>query len=118
MKIGLIAIQCYDFDKMLNFWQEALDYCPREPHEEGLVVLCDPKGEGPSLSLNKVGERWSGKRSRLHLDLYTSDQLNEVKRLLLIGARPYNWKYPKHADYVVMQDPDGNLFCIVQKFDI
>lgn len=115
MKIGSIVIQCYEFDKMFDFWKKALNYQPREPAQGGWVVLCAPKGEGPNLSLNKVNEHRSGKRSSLHLDLYTSDQMNEVKRLLSIGARPYNWRYPKDADYVVMQDPDGNLFCIVQK---
>jgi catechol 2,3-dioxygenase-like lactoylglutathione lyase family enzyme len=118
MRIGSIVIQCYEFDKMLDFWQKALDYHPREPAHEGWVVLCDPGGGGPNLSLNKVNARRTGKRSRLHLDLYTSDQVGEVKRLLSIGARSYNWEYPKDADYVVMQDPDGNLFCIVQKSGI
>jgi hypothetical protein len=48
------------------------------------------------------------------LDLYTRDQKGEVDRLLSIGARSYPWRYPEDADYVVLQDPDGNLFCVVQ----
>ncbi len=31
------------------------------------------------------------------------------------GPNVYPWRYPKGADYVVMEDPDGNLFCVVQK---
>jgi len=38
-------------------------------------------------------------------------------RLLKIGARRYPWTYPPGADYVVLEDPDGNLFCVVQKND-
>jgi hypothetical protein len=34
--------------------------------------------------------------------------------LLKIGAKKYPWRYPKDADYVVLEDPEGNLFCIVQ----
>jgi hypothetical protein len=37
MKIGSIVIRCYEFDKMLAFWQEALHYVPREPATDGWV---------------------------------------------------------------------------------
>ena len=42
MKIGSIVIRCYEFDRMLAFWQEALHYVPREPVDDGWAVLCDP----------------------------------------------------------------------------
>jgi len=73
MKIGAIVIRCYDFEKMLAFWQEVLHYVPREPAKGGWVVLQDPAGRGPNLSLDRFSERRKGKRSRLHLDLYTSE---------------------------------------------
>lgn len=95
---------------MLSFWKEALYYIPREPASDGWVVLRDPQGKNPNISLNKVPERRSGKRSRLHLDLYTDNQQQEVERLLTIGAKSYPWRYPPDADYVVLEDPDGNLF--------
>lgn len=115
MKIGSIVIQCQEFEKMLDFWQKALHYVPREPANDGWVVLRDPEGKGPNISLNKVQEKRSGKRSRLHLDLYTDSQKEEVIRLLAAGAKPYPWRYPRYADYVVLEDPDGNLFCVVEK---
>jgi len=115
IKIGSIVIRCAEFAKMLAFWQEALHYVPREPPEGGWVVLRDPEGNGPNVSLDQVPEKRSGKRSRLHLDLYTNDQAGEVERLVKIGAARYPWRYPRHADYVVLEDPDGNLFCVVQK---
>jgi catechol 2,3-dioxygenase-like lactoylglutathione lyase family enzyme len=117
MKIGAIVIRCYEFDKMLAFWQEVLHYVPREPAKDGWVVLCDPAGSGPNISLDQYPERRSGKRSRRHLDLYTSDREREVKRLVALGARRYPWRYRPGADFVVLEDPDGNLFCVVQKDD-
>src|SRR5215470_6548105 len=63
MKIGSIVIRCYKFDKMLAFWQEALGYAPREPAKSGWVVLRDPQGRGPNLSLQQVPEKRSGRRS-------------------------------------------------------
>lgn len=32
-----------------------------------------------------------------------------------LGASRYPWRYREGADFVVMEDPDGNLFCVVQK---
>jgi hypothetical protein len=51
---GSIVIRCYEFDKMLAFWQEALHYVPREPAKDGWVVLHDPAGKGPNVSLDQV----------------------------------------------------------------
>src|SRR5712692_8169328 len=121
MKIGSIVIRCYEFDKMLAFWQEALHYVPRAPAKGGWVVLRDPAGRGPNVSLDQVPKKRSaafarrvGKRSRLHLDLYTNNQEGEVARLIKIGATRYPWRYKPNADFVVLEDPDGNLFCVVQ----
>jgi len=114
MKIGSIVIRCYEFDQMLAFWQEALHYVPREQATSGWVVLRDPQGNGPNLSLDRVSERRSGKRSRLHLDLYTNNQKAEVERLTSIGATRYPWRYRPGSDFVVLEDPDGNLFCVVR----
>jgi len=115
MKIGSIVIRCYEFEKMLAFWQEALHYVPREPAKEGWVVLCDPKGNGPNVSLDQVPERRSGKRNKLHLDLYTSDQQGEVERLITLGAKRLPLEYGTDDDFVKLEDPDGNHFCVVQK---
>jgi catechol 2,3-dioxygenase-like lactoylglutathione lyase family enzyme len=113
MKIGSIVFACYDFDRMLAFWQPALGYEPREPATDGWVVLRDPAGRGPNVSLNRVAKKRTS-RSRLHLDLYTTDQKSEVERLIALGAKRYAWRYRPGADFVVLEDPDGNLFCVVQ----
>src|SRR5262249_4104205 len=115
IKIGSIVVRCYEFDKMFRFWREALHYVPRETPTNNWVVLRDPAGRGPNLSLERFPARRSGKRSRLHLDLYTSDREREVERLVSIGATRYPWRYRPGSDFVVLEDPDGNLFCVVQK---
>ena len=112
MRIGSIVIACVEFDRMLAFWQEALHYVPREPPRDGWVVLRDPDGRPPNLSLNRVRKKRTG-RNRLHLDLYTDDQGAEVERLIKLGATRYPWRYRPGADFVVLEDPDGNLFCVV-----
>jgi catechol 2,3-dioxygenase-like lactoylglutathione lyase family enzyme len=116
MKIGSIVIRCYEFEQMLAFWQEALHYVPREPASGGWVVLRDPEGRGPNVSLDQVPEPFEriGKTSRVHLDLYTNNQESEVKRLVKIGATRYSRRYSPDEDFIVLEDPDGNRFCVVQ----
>jgi hypothetical protein len=113
MRIGSIVIHCLEFDRMVTFWQGALRYVPREPAREGWIVLRDPNGRGPNLSFQARDRRAAG-RSWLHLDLYTDDREREVLRLIALGARRYPWRYDANADYVVLEDPEGNLFCVVQ----
>ena len=114
LKIGSIVIRCFEFEKMFAFWKQALRYEHREPVEGGWVILHDPEGAGPNVSLDQILEKRSGKRGRSHLDLYTTDQKGEVERLVALGARRYPWRYRPDDDFVVLEDPDGNLFCVVE----
>ncbi len=114
MKIGSIVIDCRAFDAMVAFWQAALHYIPRAPPRGGWVVLQDPEGRHPNLSLNYAPERHR-ERNRLHLDLYTPDREAEVQRLLALGATRHPQTYDPADDFRVLADPDGNLFCVVHK---
>lgn len=114
--LGSIVIRCFLFSKTLEFWKQALGYVLREgPDEEGWAVLVDPAGIGINLSFQQVSEPRSGNRGRLHIDLYAEDQQAEVERLVSIGASRYPWAYEADADYIVLADPDDNLFCVVSK---
>lgn len=114
LKIGSVVIDCSNFDRMLVFWQEALHYVPREPARDGWVVLQDPDGRNVNVCLNQVPEKPLGK-NRLHFDLYTNDQESEVERLLKLGATRHPQTYEPDEDFIVLEDPDGNLFCVVDK---
>jgi|SRR3989304_5200595 len=110
VRIGSIVINCNDFARMMEFWQEALRYAARELPTPGdpFVILRDPEGKRPNISIDQ-GEP---ERGRLHLDLYTEDQEGEVERLLSLGATRYRPREPGE-DFVVLADPEGNLFCVV-----
>ena len=114
LRIGSVVIDCINFAEMLAFWQEALHYKPREPVNDGWVVLRDPAGRNTNVSLNQVSasEKLIG-RNWLHFDLYTTDQKEEIGRLLKIGATRHPQTYGPGDDFVVLEDPDGNLFCVV-----
>lgn len=113
MKIGSVVVDCNDFDTMSAFWAEALHYVPREPTEDDWVVLRDPDGDNVNVSLQQVPETASEK-NRLHFDLYTTDQAGEVERLLGIGATRHPREPEPDEDFVVLADPEGNLFCVIE----
>ena len=115
MRIGSIVIRCYEFEKLLHFWKAALHYTEREPATDTWVVLADPTGKGPNISLKRVYEKHTGKRSKLHLDVYTDSQEEEVKRLVGLGAMRYPWRHVPGDDFIVLADPDDNLFCVIDK---
>ena len=49
---------------------------------------------------------------RIHLDLYSEQQAGDVERRL--GASRLEWnRRPADADYVILADPEGNRFCVV-----
>lgn len=116
LKIGSVVIDCINFHKMLAFWRDALRYVPRKPAKDGWVVLEDPAGQNTNVSLNQVmpSEKLTG-RNWLHFDLYTKDQKHEVERLGKLGATLHPQEYEPDDDFIVMEDPDGNLFCVVNK---
>ena len=116
--VGSIVIRCHRFEAMAEFWMKALGYAPREASEDGWVVLTDPSGNGPNISLDRVDEPLApgfDELSPIHLDLYTADQETEVERLLGLGATLYAQPREANADFVVLVDPDGYRFCVVQK---
>jgi Glyoxalase-like domain len=114
IRIGSVVIDCINYKEMLAFWKEALHYVTRGPLVGGWTILRDPSGRNTNVSLNRVsvGEKLTG-RNWLHFDLYTDERDKEVERLLRLGARRHPQTYGPEDDFIVLEDPDGNLFCIV-----
>ena len=111
MRIGSIVWGVQDIPRAVEFWTKALDYEQKGEMSEDWAMLTPKAGNGIQLSLAKVT---SPKARRHHMDLFAEDRDAEVERLLSIGATRKPWNYEPGADYVVLQDPDGNPFCVVQ----
>ncbi|MDQ4035853.1 MAG: VOC family protein [Chloroflexota bacterium] len=111
--IGSIVIRVDDLQRQTAFWSAALDYVPREDDSDDFVLLRPRNGIGPNLSLDRVRSALQIP-PRIHLDLYTDDQAAEVRRLVALGASEVHWdKRPPDADYLILADPEGNRFCVV-----
>jgi predicted enzyme related to lactoylglutathione lyase len=55
-----------------------------------------------------------GSKNRVHLDLRPDDQAAEIARLEGLGARRVHIGQTGAEDWVVMADPEGNEFCVLQ----
>ena len=84
----------------------------------------DPDGVGPRVFFQQVPEAKAGK-NRLHLDVPASDGVGteaekkigqcQVKadELVALGATVVEVKREMGSGWIVMQDPEGNEFCVV-----
>ena len=113
LRVGSIVIRVDDLRRQTEFWTAALDYVPREENDDDFVLLRPRDGIGPNLSLDRVRSKLQVP-PRIHLDLYAVDQAAEVEHLIALGATEVHWdKRPPDADYVILADPEGNRFCVV-----
>jgi len=113
IRVGSIVIRVDDLPRQAAFWAAALDYERRAGDDDDFVLLRPRSGGGPNVSLDQVRSTVQIP-PRIHLDLYTEDQAGEVGRLIGLGATEVHWdKRPPDADYIILADPEGNRFCVV-----
>jgi Glyoxalase-like domain len=106
-------------------WDEALESFGVPPEERNNASAChDPDGPGPRLYFQRVPEGKTAK-NRVHLDVRAAPGLEgaarmaaleaECERLVALGAtrlQRFEPDPPLGAGTIVMQDPEGNEFCL------
>ncbi|MFY7070399.1 VOC family protein [Nocardiopsis changdeensis] len=116
LNIGSVVLGVSDVARATAFWTAALDYTPRDPGTDRWVVLVPTRGPGVQVALG-LSDVPVQEHPRVHLDLYAkdaADQAAEVERLVALGAERVDWDlYPEDPDFVVLADPEGNRFCII-----
>jgi catechol 2,3-dioxygenase-like lactoylglutathione lyase family enzyme len=134
-----VAIDCADPARLASFWAVVLGYRLEAPPPgfsswpelsaamgadgEAWAAVVDPDGVRPRLFFHRVPERKLVK-NRVHLDVRVSGpagtpvQLRrqavdaEVGRLLGVGATHLRTVEDETDYFAVMQDPEGNEFCV------
>ena len=137
-----LTFDCSDPAVMSTFWTQALGYeiegppegfdswedwlklmeVPEDEWDDGASIV-DPEGVGPRIFFQAVPERKTVK-NRIHPDLDVSRGRSvpieerrrqvgeEVDRLLALGGRRVSDHEQGDHYHVVMQDPEGNEFCL------
>jgi hypothetical protein len=137
-----VVIDCADPNRLAAFWASALGYKLQDPpdghatwedflREMGVPeqewnsasAVVDPDGQGPRIYFQRVPERKVVK-NRVHLDLNVGGGRDaplderkktvdaQVDRLRGEGATVVRPVEQRDEYWVVMQDPEGNEFCV------
>ena len=116
LRVGTVVLGVDDLERAMAFWSAALGYRPRYEPDADWVILDPPEGTtGTSLALS-VTRAEVHLPPRIHLDLYADDQQAEVERLVGLGARHIDWdRYPPDADWITLEDTEGNRFDVIDK---
>lgn len=114
-RLDALCLDANDPLRLARFWAEALGWeINNESHDEiGLVPTDDTRFQ---ILFEPVPEQKAGK-NRIHLDLTTTsidDQNETVERLLKLGARHIDVGQGPDDGHVVLADPEGNEFCIIE----
>ena len=120
LRLGTIVMGADDVGRAVGFWSEALGYDVH--HFDGdnpseFTILLPPDRVGTRVALQRADTAPAQEHPRVHLDRVVDDadeQSREVDRLVELGATVAGWdSYPDDPDFVVLVDPEGNRFCIV-----
>jgi predicted enzyme related to lactoylglutathione lyase len=116
LRLGFPVIGVTDLDRAADFWSAALHLRVSDEWSSATWrTLVTPAGERALGLMTSASP--PEPRPRIHLDLLvdTADEQDaEVRRLIGLGASDPGWAdYPPVPDFVVLADPDGNVFCVV-----
>jgi hypothetical protein len=135
-----VVFDAADPDRLSRFWGAALGYVEQPPppgHESwdsfldsigvppedrgDAASVIDPEGISPRIYFQRVPEAKAGK-NRIHLDLKASSGgadpdrtekiASEVDRVSALGATVVSRNKDRNGEWTVMQDPEGNEFCV------
>jgi predicted enzyme related to lactoylglutathione lyase len=117
LNVQIFVLGTTDMGRASDFWPRALGYVVSAGRAEARwTELVPASGYGAALAF-QYSETPVQEHPRSHIDLSVADaaeQAAEADRLVLLGAERVDWDlYPADPDFVVLADPDGNRFCVV-----
>jgi predicted enzyme related to lactoylglutathione lyase len=111
---GLLTIEHVTFDsrdpqRLAAFWAAATGW--QIADDQGDFVRLQPGRGGVRLAFQAVPEDKVAK-NRVHLDLNSDDMAATVGALVALGATVVAEHSSPNTTWTVMQDPEGNEFCV------
>lgn len=109
LTVEMVTFDCTDPVRLAEWWSTALGgkVVPVVPGEFLIVA----REAGPRLGFQRVADPTPGK-ARIHLDFSAKDVEAEVGRLVGLGATETERHSFGEFGWVVLEDPDGNVFCV------
>lgn len=116
LRLATVVVNATDMDEAATFWSRALGYTRPDTigPDDQFAPVRDPAGLGPTVLVQRA-DKIPSDPTPVHLDLYTASRDEHVERLVALGAtRVTDWPYPEKHKYIVLRDPAGNEFCVIQ----
>jgi predicted enzyme related to lactoylglutathione lyase len=113
-RVVALCLDANDPQRMAEFWAEALSWQIDE--SEGEPALTPTDDTGFVILFESTTEKKTG-QNNIHLDLTTTsieDQRDIVDRLIRAGACHADVGQRRDEGHVVLADPEGNEFCIIE----
>ncbi|RKN23744.1 VOC family protein [Micromonospora musae] len=115
VRVAQYTVDVEEVDVMAAFWSAALGYRVEQGGDGSAKLYPQAAGDGPTVWLQGSGTAKRGK-NRLHLDLVSDrDADTEVRRLVSLGARRADVGQTGDEQFVVLADPEGNEFCVLDQ---
>jgi len=112
------SVDANDPQQLAEFWSAATGWAIANRGDYG-VSLHRPGDRPPDIDLVRVPEPKTVK-GRVHLDVHPpadGTPAAEVERLRALGATPADVGQGPDVSWVVLQDPEGNEFCVLTPQD-
>ncbi|MEU3056933.1 VOC family protein [Streptomyces griseus] len=103
----MITIDCADPQALAAWWAEALGVEEVQDYDAFVVLAATPL----VLGFQRVPEPRPGK-NRVHVDFASPDRPADVERLAKLGATVVGEQSMQGMSWTVLQDPEGNEFCL------
>jgi hypothetical protein len=113
-RISQLTFDVIDPVTMSEFWSLALGYraVPDEGRSIHLVPPDDEAVGSPTIWLQPVDQP-KDRKNRCHPDLEAADPVDEIERLIELGASHADIGQTGREGFVVLLDPEGNEFCVL-----
>lgn len=117
-RLSELVLETRDPVALAEFWCAVLDFVVLDREDDGSLEIGPRSGFGglqPTIILSRHDAPQPGK-GRLHLDLSPTDRDHdeELDRLLALGARHADVGQTGNESWHVLQDPEGNAFCLLR----
>lgn len=113
-----ITIDCADPARLASFWSRMLNIAETDQHagDSGWATVGSRSDNQPRLTFQRVPEPKTGK-TRIHLDIQVDDIDAGRQHVENLGGQ---WSGVRHDHdegvVLVMHDPEGHEFCIVEYY--
>lgn len=107
-----ITFDCTDPQRLSAFWASALDRRVDDGASPFFASIGKAVPDGSIAMLFLAVPEAKAAKNRMHVDTAGEDRESEVLRLVGLGATRIDEKDEWDTRWTVMNDPEGNEFCV------